>query len=81
MSNSRYFDQSQSGGSSYDRHHSLGYDNSHRLRNKHYFESRYRKSYDNRYYGNRYNRNTYRGNNYGYNNRNYYRNNRSYCPY
>lgn len=73
-------------GSDYDRHHSYSgyrsdYGKSHRLRNKHYFDNRYRKSYGNHYYGQRGYRNNYIRNNYRYNNRNYYRNNRSYCPY
>lgn len=69
------------GGSNYDRHHySSNYGNSHRLRNKHYFESRFRNTYNHRYYGKRYNRNNYYGNSYRNNNRNYYRSNRSYCP-
>ena len=69
-------------GGHYDRHHySPGYNDSHRLRNKYYFDNRYRKSYGNGYYGKRYYRNKFYGNNYRYNRRNYYRNNRSYCPY
>ncbi len=70
------------GGGHYDRHHySSGYNDSHRLRNKYYFDNRYRKSYGDRHYGKRYYRNKYYGNNYRYNNRSYYRNNRTYCPY